>query len=1058
MSSSMPKLPARKAHGSSKPAGPLSPAAGLHEAMLSQVSNLSSNPGVMRLMQSPELLEAVKERDPTLKRLLEQNPAMSELLAPENLRSVMELVKDPARILSQGATMFGGMDLSEQRQAVTQLESYSRDLQSRVQQQQQQQQGQGQAEGQQPQQQSLQAQADGAGAGAALLQMRARMQQLQQHLAAQAAGSSSSSSAAAAAGGGGGAAAPRPWAAGMAPPHQSPAFFKPPSVVGPSPSGAAVQQVGSGRVRSGQEAAAGDRGDGGEQGGYSFTHSEREITLDELPYEAQQKLLAAYGIKPDDIAPVSASGPGPGPGEPMRPPGPSLVAGGGGGGDGGGDGGNSGGGGGVRQVALPSFSTWQQEQLAAAARAAQALPPSAWPSLMQTATHGSALPQMTQGSALPMPLGSPLPMSTPSRDEATAGGADTGPAGVALGGPWLAQGPGHSHHSHSHHGLGHGLGHGHFPGLQPHGGNHQHQGHHHQHHHQQGGGQGQPCCSGHDHNHNHGHQHQHMYGSEYDQYGSQFGMYGFDAGPARKVRPRDYYEPVEPNLSWRGPEGQEGCGSLYRRAYHSYCDMLFFPPLFALTALLLVAAPGLPFWLLVGGLVAAALPGTYCFVVVLAGLPRDKMATSRNFLSLIATCEVVYPLVYGLRVLPYWHGLTSTASLLLLAGFIAMPLLHLHAVTADPGYVPRQRDLQQVRSTEAPGESQLHDELQEEGELGQQRQRNPGGLEDIQQQQQRQQRQEQRQADGQGPVVTAGAAAAAAGLGLGMLAAGLTAPLPEEDGGGGGGGAKAAADWAERQCGTCLVARPLRAKHCQFCNRCVRRFDHHCPAIANCVGEANERSFAAWLFTMWVTQILVVYVAVSFMMQRHLAATGQTAASSAPDTGPAAVWAALRWAAAGHERGLLLMAGLQALCFIPGSYLAARQAFCILANLTANELINQHRYNYLQDDRGGYCNRFDRGVALNCFSFWLERNSNWRAQYDAGEREMCRRGARRLSFWSVGWWLMTWQEDYAARRDALREAVVDLRKEKARRGAAVRAEAAAAMQATAAAAAAAKKT
>jgi hypothetical protein len=62
-------------------------------------------------------------------------------------------------------------------------------------------------------------------------------------------------------------------------------------------------------------------------------------------------------------------------------------------------------------------------------------------------------------------------------------------------------------------------------------------------------------------------------------------------------------------------------------------------------------------------------------------------------------------------------------------------------------------------------------------------------------------------------------------------------------------------------------------------------------------------------------------------------------------------------------------------------------------------------------------------VALNCFSFWLERNSNWWGQYDAGDQQMRLRGRPRLSFWSLSW-LMRWQDDYRARSEALRQAVI----------------------------------
>jgi len=85
-------------------------------------------------------------------------------------------------------------------------------------------------------------------------------------------------------------------------------------------------------------------------------------------------------------------------------------------------------------------------------------------------------------------------------------------------------------------------------------------------------------------------------------------------------------------------------------------------------------------------------------------------------------------------------------------------------------------------------------------------------------------------------------------------------------------------------CIHCGATTALRTKHCHDCCRCVRRMDHHCWWLGNCVGERNHCNFLCYLLTQTTLLISTCAAAVS---NAATSSTGESHHASSLPVAPA---------------------------------------------------------------------------------------------------------------------------------------------------------------------------
>ncbi|EDV97269.1 palmitoyltransferase Hip14 [Drosophila grimshawi] len=176
-------------------------------------------------------------------------------------------------------------------------------------------------------------------------------------------------------------------------------------------------------------------------------------------------------------------------------------------------------------------------------------------------------------------------------------------------------------------------------------------------------------------------------------------------------------------------------------------------------------------------------------------------------------------------------------------------------------------------------------------------------------------------------------------------------------------------------CSGCLVRRPIRSKHCSVCDRCVARFDHHCPWVGNCIGLKNHSYFMGFLWMLLIMCAWMLYGGSKYYVNECNVRFDDFL------TAMRAIGNCNAWVGWVMGNALLHMSWV-ILLTVCQTY----QVICL--GMTTNERMNRGRYRHFQA-KGGH-SPFTRGPLLNlidflecsCFGMMQPRHVDWMSYYD----------------------------------------------------------------------------
>jgi len=157
-------------------------------------------------------------------------------------------------------------------------------------------------------------------------------------------------------------------------------------------------------------------------------------------------------------------------------------------------------------------------------------------------------------------------------------------------------------------------------------------------------------------------------------------------------------------------------------------------------------------------------------------------------------------------------------------------------------------------------------------------------------------------------------------------------------------------------CSTCLIAKPLRSKHCSITNKCVARYDHYCPWVLNAIGSGNHHYFVAYLASLFLILFWHVLAAFRYWSSTHIHGDDVVFIDKLMYQLKATPW--VNWIFINTVFHLIWVTLL----------LLSQLYQMVWLGLTTNERINAYRYEHFKSFRHSIQSSkspFDRGILNN---------------------------------------------------------------------------------------------